>query len=51
MVIKFPEVPDREKLENVLVLPAVNNTEAGWVVFPISLNVFDPVMFKVPAPP
>ena len=29
MVIKFPDVPDRLKFVNVLVVPAVNRTDAG----------------------
>ena len=29
MVIKLPDVPDRLKLVNVLVVAAVNNTDAG----------------------
>ena len=29
MVIKFPDVPDKLKLLNVLVVPAVNKTDAG----------------------
>jgi len=51
MVIKLPDVPDKLKLVNVLVVPAVNNTDAGWVVFAMLLNVFEPVMVNAPAPP
>ena len=51
MVIKFPAVPDKLKLVNVLVVPAVNNTDAGCTVFVMLLNVFEPVMVKAPAPP
>ena len=51
MVIRFPDVPERLKLVNVLVVAAVNSTDAGWVVFVMLLNVFDPVMVKAPAPP
>ena len=29
MVIKFPDVPERLKFVNVLVVPAVNKTDAG----------------------
>ena len=29
IVIKFPDVPDRLKFVNVLVVPAVNKTDAG----------------------
>ena len=51
MVIRFPAVPDKLKLLNVLVVPAVNRTDAGWVVFVMLPNVFEPVMVKAPAPP
>ena len=51
MVIKLPAVPDRLKLLNVLVVAAVNNTDAGCVVFVMSLNVLLPVIVKAPAPP
>lgn len=40
-------MPDKLKLVNVLVVPAVNSTDAGCVVFVMSLNVFDPVIVNV----
>ena len=51
MVIRLPDVPDKLKLLNVLVVPAVNRIDAGWVVLVMLLNVFEPVMVKAPAPP
>ena len=51
MVIRLPAVPDKLKLLNVLVVPAVNRIDAGWVVFVMLPNVFEPVMVKAPAPP
>ena len=51
IVIRLPDVPDRLKLLNVLVVPAVNSTDAGCTVFVMLLNVFEPVMVKAPAPP
>ena len=51
MVTKLPAVPDRLKLVNVLVVPAVNRTDVGRTVVVMSLNVFDPVMVNAPVPP
>jgi hypothetical protein len=51
MVIRFPAVPDKLKLLNVVVVPAVNKTDAGCTVFVMLLNVFEPVIVKEPAPP
>ena len=51
IVIKLPDVPDKLKLLNVLVVPVVNKTDVGWVVFVMLLNVFEPVTVKAPAPP
>ena len=51
MVTKFPAVPDKLKLLNVLVVPAVNKTDVGRTVVVMSLNVFDPVMVNAPVPP
>jgi len=51
IVIRFPAVPDKLKLVNVFVVPAVNKTDAGWTVLVMLLNVFEPVMVKAPRPP
>ena len=51
MVIKFPAVPDRPKLDTVCVVPAVNFTVAGWVLLVMLLKVLEPMIVKAPAPP
>lgn len=51
MVIKFPAVPDKPKLDTVCVVPAVKVTVAGWVLLVMLLKVLEPLMVSVPAPP
>ena len=51
IVIRLFGVPDRLNELNVFVDPAVNRTEAGCIVFVISLNVLLPVTVNAPAPP
>jgi hypothetical protein len=49
--MRFPAVPLRLKLVNVVVVPDVNRTEAGCTEFVMLVNVFAPVIVSAPAPP
>lgn len=51
IVMRFPTVPLRLKLVNVLVVPAVKSTDAGCTVFVMLVNVLEPVIVSAPAPP
>lgn len=50
-LIRFPAVPFRLKLLNVVVTAPGNATVAGCTVFVMLLNVFASSMLRVPAPP
>lgn len=52
IVIELPALPEREKLFNVVVVPAVKNIVEGrpLIFAVISLNVFDPVIVSAPIP-
>lgn len=51
IVMRFPAVPDRLKLVNVLVVLAGNVTVAGCAVFVMLVNVLASVIVSAPAPP
>ena len=51
IVIRFPAVPDKLKLDTVCVVPAVNLSVAGCTVLVILLKALEPLMFVCPAPP
>jgi hypothetical protein len=51
IVMRFPEVPRKLKLLNVVVVPAVKRIEAGCTVFVMLSNVLSPVIVNAPAPP
>lgn len=50
IVIKFPAVPARLKLDTVCVVPAVKVTVDGCTVLVMSLKVLEPVMVNAPTP-